>query len=334
MNKNLIISDELYEQLILNAFKSTGFLLVNKQLIKEYGLIGAGILGNYIDKHQFFKDNDENFDGWFYLTFKDQKNELNLQLHTLKKWKDYFAENNILLIKRQGIPAKYLYKINFKKFIFDGKKIIEMNTDPTFSEGLESEIQNNDNQDITKSGIAVRQQNPDPTFSGGLKVLKTEGLYITCIENKNNTILCSNSDLNSSTINEKQFNDFWEIYPKKVNKGKALSAWIKLCNQKNKKDVLPKWTEIRKAIHYQKKSERWQVKEYIPNPSTWINQYMWLTDPKDLVIYNFNKKEDNSPKDKYGKPIPEKISAYGRYWYWDYELKNYYDETGEKYEEI
>lgn len=330
MEDNIIISNELYEQLILNAYISTGFLSINKQLIKEYGVDGACIIGNYLDKHQYFKHNNHNFNGWFYLTFEDQKTEMNISFYTLKKWKDYFVQKGILQTKTNGMPPKLYYKIDFKKFFFDGKTIGEATTYPTFSGGMKSEIQNNDNQEFTKDTCPESQQNPYPTFSGGQYPTFSGGIYITCIENKDNTILCANDP----KINQNQFNDFWDIYPKKVDKGKALATWNKLCTQKNKTDVRPKWTEVRKAIHYQKKSERWQVKEYIPNPTTWLNNYMWLTDPKDLVIFNFDKQVDNTPKDKYGKPIPLKIRDRNRDWFWDDDLKAYYDADNRKYEKI
>jgi hypothetical protein len=86
-------------------------------------------------------------------------------------------------------------------------------------------------------------------------------------------------------ITPKLFEEFWNIYPKKVDKGKALTAWNKLC-RKN----LVTLREIKLAIHNQKKSERWQDKTYIPHPATWVNQSRWLDDPKEMK--NINRDDD------------------------------------------
>ncbi len=82
------------------------------------------------------------------------------------------------------------------------------------------------------------------------------------------------------------FENFWEIYPKKVDKGKALTSWKKICN-KPLKDR-PTWKEIRRAVSLQIKSERWQERSFIPHPATWLNQSRWLDDPKEMKAYKRN----------------------------------------------
>jgi hypothetical protein len=92
-------------------------------------------------------------------------------------------------------------------------------------------------------------------------------------------LLTSSSKFNK--ITPIMFHTFWKLYPKKTDQGKAKTAWDKLCK---KKDV-PDWNTISNAIYAQKESERWQEKEFIPMPSTWINQSRWLDDPKEMIIF-------------------------------------------------
>jgi hypothetical protein len=87
-------------------------------------------------------------------------------------------------------------------------------------------------------------------------------------------------------ITPKLFEDFWELYPKKTDKGKAKNKWETLCT---KKENRPVWKEIRKALHDQIKSERWENKQFIPMPTTWLNQSRWLDDPKEMVNIKFTK---------------------------------------------
>lgn len=65
------------------------------------------------------------------------------------------------------------------------------------------------------------------------------------------------------------FELFWAAYPKKVGKADAMKAFAKI------RDVDVQ-TMIA-AIEAQKKSRQWQKDDgqYIPNPSTWLNQGRW-----------------------------------------------------------
>jgi len=66
------------------------------------------------------------------------------------------------------------------------------------------------------------------------------------------------------------FDDFWDLYPKKVAKGAAIKAWQKL----NKAEQ----SEVIKALPNHLKY--WKVKstdkDYIPYPATWLNQMRYL----------------------------------------------------------
>lgn len=85
-----------------------------------------------------------------------------------------------------------------------------------------------------------------------------------------------------------QFERFWMLYPNKKNKGGAKQAWIKVCNKKSEEP--PTWGEIKKAVYLQSLSEQWQDSKYIPLATTWLNQFRWLNDPKEMTIPNFSKK--------------------------------------------
>jgi hypothetical protein len=65
------------------------------------------------------------------------------------------------------------------------------------------------------------------------------------------------------------FIEFWNHYPKKVGKDKAIQAW------KKKK---PNVDDCIKALEWQKETEQWQ-KNIIPNPATYINEGRWQDEP-------------------------------------------------------
>lgn len=86
------------------------------------------------------------------------------------------------------------------------------------------------------------------------------------------------------------FEKFWNLYPKKTGKGKAKDSWLKLNPDT---DFLVK---ILFAVEQQKKSEQWQKDggQFIPLPTTWLNQSRWDDDP----IVNIPKPETNQERMK------------------------------------
>ena len=73
------------------------------------------------------------------------------------------------------------------------------------------------------------------------------------------------------TYEEQAFNEFWSIYPKKVNKKGAFKSFKAI---KNLKTELPL---ILDAVQRFKVSKAWQKEngQYIPYPQTFINQERW-----------------------------------------------------------
>ena len=71
------------------------------------------------------------------------------------------------------------------------------------------------------------------------------------------------------------FDKFWETYPKKSGKGYAKDCWNRISGVEEK---LPKMLE---TINWQKQSEQWMRDngQFIPMPSTWLNQERWDDQP-------------------------------------------------------
>lgn len=65
------------------------------------------------------------------------------------------------------------------------------------------------------------------------------------------------------------FDEFWNTYPKKTGKGAALKSWVK---------EKPPLELVQQALAWQIKSDQWIKNggQYVPNPSTYLNQNRWL----------------------------------------------------------
>ena len=253
---NSLRQDSRLEFLAIEAFKTSGFLIVNKTLINKLGLLPAILLSNYIDKHIYFKEKFPELDGWFYLTHEQQKEQLNISEHSIIKNKQFLIDKKIIESQKKGIPSKEYLHINFKI-------LIEALTNTTL----------------------------DPPKTGGLDPVISEGLYK---DNKLKDIIMSDSEQSDEATHKKitpsMFEEMWKLYPRKVDKGAAKTVWLKICN-KPLKDR-PTWRQIKSSIRRQSMSDRWQDPKFIPHPRTWLNQSRWLDDADEMKIIKYDKEEE------------------------------------------
>jgi DNA-binding transcriptional MocR family regulator len=77
---------------------------------------------------------------------------------------------------------------------------------------------------------------------------------------------------NERTYSDSQFEEFWNHYPKKVDKGAAIRAFRKALKTHPARDV------IEGAQRYAEDSNL-PDKQYIKNPATWLNAEAWNNGP-------------------------------------------------------
>lgn len=76
-------------------------------------------------------------------------------------------------------------------------------------------------------------------------------------------------------VKQQKFDEFWKVYPRKVGKLAAKKAWGRI------KPAPGLYDKILLAVEQQKKNLQWQRDngQYIPHPSTWLNQGRWDDEP-------------------------------------------------------
>ena len=79
-----------------------------------------------------------------------------------------------------------------------------------------------------------------------------------------------------NTYISKDFDVFWQAFPKKKKKEDARKAW---------NTIRPNIEEVLKAIEWQKQSPEWfkQGGQFIPYPATWIRSHSW-EDEKSVSV--------------------------------------------------
>lgn len=77
---------------------------------------------------------------------------------------------------------------------------------------------------------------------------------------------------------QKDFDEFWNVYPKKKAKADALKAWKKLNPSAELKDT------ILKAVIHQRQTHDWTKDggKYIPLPATWLNGQRWTDEDTEV----------------------------------------------------
>lgn len=107
-------------------------------------------------------------------------------------------------------------------------------------------------------------------------------------ETKNKAIKKQNKELNE--LQEKQFDKFWQAYPKKVSKKQAQKSWKKI------NPSLELFEKILKALEMVKQTEQWKKDngKYVPYPATWLNQERW-TDEINMMQDTIKKEQKTKP---------------------------------------
>jgi hypothetical protein len=82
------------------------------------------------------------------------------------------------------------------------------------------------------------------------------------------------------------FNKFYILYPKKKSKEKTKGWFIK---NKPSEEL---FKTIIDSLNKHIKSKEWRDKQYIPYPSTWLNQRMWEDEVEEDITQQ-NGKEEN-----------------------------------------
>jgi len=102
------------------------------------------------------------------------------------------------------------------------------------------------------------------------------------LENQTENLMLENLTLKNTTIKEhnrintQAFEIFWSEYPRKIGKGAALKAFQKASAKESPEIILD---GLRAWIASGKMPEM----QYIPHPTTWLNQARWTDDIEALV---------------------------------------------------
>ena len=145
---------------------------------------------------------------------------------------------------------------------------------------------------LEKTNMIVVKSNPDITHA----IIVEYNAYneLKSYQQKPTSIPIKRKKEGKNKEVNKDFELFWNAYPKKIGKKKVEDKFNSIDFPIDK---------ILKNIELQKQSDQWQTQQYIPNPETYLNQERWedevvLDVQPEEPIYIYECKICNKVKDK------------------------------------
>ena len=232
---------------IIRLLASKNYITVNKDLIKKIGLKEAVLLGELASEYSYWEIQDKLEDGYFYSTVDNIEENTTLSEYEQRKVMNKLKDMGIIEIKVKGLPAKRYIRIIEEQLL----EILSINT-------LKNSV---------SSSLKTQELLPEKLKGNNNNINKNKEIRI------NNNIYMSEGVEKAEPVKdyEEKFNIFYKAYPKKVAKTKVLS-WFK--SNKPKDDL---FELMMKKLEIFKKSYNWNKDngQYIPNPTTWLNQKRW-----------------------------------------------------------
>lgn len=92
-------------------------------------------------------------------------------------------------------------------------------------------------------------------------------------ETETETETFTSNEVNTYEQDEQNaFDEFWSLYPRKVGKGAAKKAWLKIVKSNN-------YFEILMGVRRLADDPNLPEMRFIPHPSTWLNEERWWDEP-------------------------------------------------------
>lgn len=187
---------------ILKLMASSNFIIVNRDLIKEFGTNGAILLGELASEYNYYHDNNRlSDDGMFFSTIENVENNTGLSRYQQKKAIDELKKKGVIDVELRGMPAKRYIRINTNKLFCSS-----LETSQQDSEKLTNKIARNS----LTSSLETNKQDSEKLANYTLKTNEQDSEKLTTNNNKYKS--------NNKTNNNIYMGDNSESKPKHTSK--------------------------------------------------------------------------------------------------------------------
>lgn len=179
----------------------------------------------------------------------------------LHDWNDYAGKNLQQRKKARERTQKYRDKQNALP-----PSRSENETDKVSTESEKADITPSDcDSNVTHTERIQNKNVPAPCASTGQDITVHNSTYPPLTPQRG-------EEAEQKNLQEKRFDEFWAAYPRKQGKGAAWKAWQKIHPDAQLHSAIMKSVKA-----HAKNNPQWLKDngQYIPNPSTWLNQKRW-----------------------------------------------------------
>ena len=100
---------------IINLLANDNFIVVNRDLIKIFGINSALMIGELASEYNYYDKENRLIDGAFYSTIDNIQKNTGLSRRQQKAALDELAELGLLTVELKDLPAKRYIKLNIEK---------------------------------------------------------------------------------------------------------------------------------------------------------------------------------------------------------------------------
>ena len=178
--------------MLIDLLSNTGYIIVNKEIIKKIGLHEAILLGELCSEYIYWKKKDETVNEFFYSTRENIEENTGLSAYQQRTAISNLVKKDIIVMKSEGMPLKTWYFINENKLqelLFDN---IEEDTEnevekPSSKDVIQQDVKKIDNKALNNfrtSYEEILQHDVKEVNKNNNKENKIDGLFNFIINNK------------------------------------------------------------------------------------------------------------------------------------------------------
>ena len=131
--------------MLIDLLSNTGYIIVNKEIIKKIGLHEAILLGELCSEYIYWKKKDETVNEFFYSTRENIEENTGLSAYQQRTAMSNLVKKDIIVMKSEGMSLKTWYFINENKLqelLFDN-----------IEEDTENEMEKSSSKDVIQQDV-------------------------------------------------------------------------------------------------------------------------------------------------------------------------------------
>ena len=131
--------------MLIDLLSNTGYIIVNKEIIKKIGLHEAILLGELCSEYIYWKKKNETINEFFYSTRENIEENTGLSAYQQRTAISNLVKKDIIVMKSEGMPLKTWYFINENKLqelLFDN-----------IEEDTENEMEKSSSKDVIQQDV-------------------------------------------------------------------------------------------------------------------------------------------------------------------------------------